>query len=63
MCHILMSSQPARSCALLKADDEPDRMPVTHPDTTLHDLVSIAAERDSRIAVRNGGGESDWHRG
>ena len=38
-------------------DDDPGQMPVTHPDTTLHDLVPIAAERDSRIAVHNGSGE------
>jgi len=41
----------------LRADDETDQMPVSHRDTTLHDLVPIAAERDSRIAVHNGSGE------
>ena len=38
-------------------DDEPNQLPATHPDTTLHDLVPITAEYDARIAVRNGGGD------
>ncbi len=38
------------------ASDTPDRYPTAPPNATLHDLVSLAAERDARIAIRDGDG-------
>ena len=38
-------------------DDEPEQFPAVHPDTTLHDLVPIAAEYDARLSVRNERGD------
>jgi glycine betaine/proline transport system ATP-binding protein len=39
-----------------RPDDEPDQYPSVLPDTTLHDLVPIAAEHDARVSVRNDNG-------
>lgn len=38
------------------AADTPDRYPVAPPHATLQELVALAAERDARIAVRDGNG-------
>ena len=38
-------------------DDHPERLPAVGPDRPLHELVPLAAERDSRLAVRDERGE------
>ncbi|RME86076.1 MAG: glycine betaine/L-proline ABC transporter ATP-binding protein [Caldilineae bacterium] len=38
-------------------DDQPDRCPAVGPETTLQAMVALAAERGSRIAVRNENGD------
>ncbi len=41
----------------VQADDTPQDYPSVEPETTLQELVPIAAERDSRLAVRRSDGE------
>ncbi len=38
-------------------EDGAEQLPAVHPQTSLLALVTLAAERDTRIAVRNGGGD------
>lgn len=38
------------------ATDTPDRYAAVSPDTTLHDLTAMAAERDARLSVRDADG-------
>ena len=39
------------------AEDGAEQLPTVHPQTSLLALVTLSAERDTRIAVRNGGGD------
>lgn len=38
-------------------EDDPEQMPAVHAESTLQDMVVVAAERGARVAVRNAAGD------